>query len=102
MQKTKQKKLPVLFNFRPYRKERIGVFLIEKIPAEYIIPDGWVREEAEATIIGETDDSYVYKLKPSEHNEWVGKEIATIKYILPLGIHKSRFVKWHSAQLQLL
>ena len=90
--------MDILYNYQPFENQRIGEFRIDT--NEYG-PDGWITKIHEYTIIGETDDSYVYRLQESEHDGWVGDSTITRKYILPLGIHKSRFVRWLPSQLEL-
>lgn len=92
--------MEILYNYKPYDKPRKGVFLIET--KEYKLPGGWVRAQTEATVIGECDEVYVEYLKPTSHGEWVGNEVIQHEYILPLGFHKSRLVRWvDEPQLQL-
>ena len=57
---------------------------------------GWVQKEEVFTIIGECDHTFVYQLQPSAGNDLSSEKI---KYILPIGIHKSRLVQWISGQL---
>jgi hypothetical protein len=84
-----------LFEFKAFDQPKLGVFRVET--GEYTLPVGWVKKEEEITIIGETDDSFVYKLVPSGHGEWgVGDTVVQHNYILPIGVHKSRFVRWNS------
>ncbi len=91
--------LGVLYNYQKYETEKKGIFRITT--NQYKLPEGWVCKEEELTIIGETDDSYVEKLVPSESGEWVGDVVLSYNYILPIGVHKSRLVRWTHGQLTL-
>jgi hypothetical protein len=62
---------------------------------------GWIQKEVETTVIGEDDHVYVERLKPGSHGEWVGEVVVQREYILAIGFHKSRFVKWVDTQLEL-
>lgn len=84
--------LSILYNYIPYEVPKLGVFNITS--GEYKLPNGWLLNQDEILIIGETDDCYIAKLQPASHGEWVGEEVKKIEYILPLGVHKSRLVKW--------
>jgi len=86
-----------LYNYQPYDHPKKGVF--EIMTGEYQLPTGWLQKEEVFTIIGESDDTFVYQLKASGHGVWVGNKVIKKKYILPMGIHKSRLVKWISGQL---
>ena len=91
--------LGIIHNYRSYQNIRKGIFHIDI--NEYG-PDGWIQKEKEYTIIGEDDESYVYELKKTECGYWNEKnEKWTEKYILPLGVHKSRLLKWKLQQLEL-
>jgi len=94
----KQRNMNVLYNYREYENPRKAIFMIDT--NEYG-PHGWINQEEEHTIIGECDDSYTTKLVPSGHGEWVGDTVIQLTYILPIGIHKSRFVRWIDTQLNL-
>lgn len=84
--------MKILYNFIKYDTPKIGVFSVET--GEYKALIGWVKKEEEASIIGETDNSYVTRLLESQHGEWVGNKVVQHKYILPIGIHKSRLIRW--------
>lgn len=94
-------KEPILYDFIKYPTPRKGLFSVEKPNGEYILPDGWEQELEEVLIIGEDNTCFVYNLKPSELGKWVGNEVIVEKFILPIGIHKSRLVKWTPVQLTL-
>jgi hypothetical protein len=87
--------------FIKYPVPKKGVFSVCKKDAQYILPDGWENELKEYTIIGEDDTEYVYMLQPFEYGLWVGNKVVNYKTILPMGVHKSRLVKWTSGQLSL-
>lgn len=76
-----------MYNYQSYKHPKNGVFRCET--NEYKLPIGWIQEEKEFLIIGETDLHFIYELK-----EFEGK-------LLPIGIHKSRLVKWNATQLML-
>ena len=80
----------ILYNFKKYDIPKRGVFSITT--DEYV--NGWVCREEENLIIGETDDTFVTRLLKTGHGEWVGDVVIQTKYILPVGIHKSRLIKW--------
>lgn len=82
----------VLYNYIPYEVPKLGVFNITT--GEYKLPGGWLLRQDQILIIGESDDCFIEKLQPSSHGEWVGDTVIQTEYILPLGIHKSRLVKW--------
>lgn len=80
------------YGFLEYEVPKTGVFNITT--DRYQSPGGWVFKEEEHKIIGETEDIYVTRLQDGEHGEWVGDVVKQHKYVLPIGIHKSRFVRW--------
>jgi hypothetical protein len=84
--------LPIRANgFFKYDTPRTGVFNIDHLETK----------NPEMTIIAETDDLYVkWFLVDSDPLPFgvTGKEE---EYILPMGIHKSRLIKWKSGQLSL-
>ena len=81
--------LPVRRNYVPYTVPKKMNFRVET--GEYDLNrGGWVTKIEENVIIGETDDCYITRLLKSEgcdswDKQWYGK-----KYVLPIGIHKSR------------
>jgi hypothetical protein len=89
--------MEILYNYKAYDTPKKGVFNVET--GEYKLPIGWLQKEVECIIIGETDLHYVEELLPSSHGEWVGDVVVEHKYILPIGLHKSRLVKWIDSQL---
>lgn len=91
--------IPILYNYVPYEQAKKGVFSITT--DEYKLPGGWVLKEEERIIIGETDDCFVEKLLESGHGEWIGDKVVQLNYTLPVGIHKSRFVKWLPTQIEI-
>ena len=94
------KAYPILYDYKPYSFVRRGVFCLEAEPAKYTAK-GWAKVEKEHLIIGETDDIYVTRLLKSSHGEWVGDVVVQRRYTLPIGIHKTRLVKWVTGQLSL-
>ena len=93
--------LPILCNFQKYTAPKKGIFAVLKPNGKYSCEYGWETELEECTIIGEDTTSYVYKLQPSEQGKWVGNNVIIQRFILPIGIHKSRLVRWTSGQLAL-
>ena len=93
------KSVNVLYDFKKYENPKKGVFRIDT--NEYKLPGGWVQKEETHTIIGETKLWFIYRLQASGHGEWVGDKVVQWEYILPIGIHKSRLVKWEDYQLEL-
>ena len=91
----------ILYNFIKYPTPKKGLFSIEKKDGKYILPGGWEKEQEEVLIIGEIDTAFVYQLLPSEQGQWVGNKVIIEKFILPIGIHKSRLICWTSGQLSL-
>jgi hypothetical protein len=92
--------MKVLYDYKQFSTPKKGLFRID-INKYDIKRGGWLQKEVEHTIIGETDDSFITHLKPSEEGEWVGNKVVKHKFILPLGIHKSRLVQWTTGQLAL-
>lgn len=90
-----------IYNYQPYPTPKVGLFSVNKTPSEYRLPGGWVQEEKEHTIIGETDEHYITELKPTKTGFWEDDKRWTERYLLPLGPHKSRLVKWVAGQLQM-
>lgn len=93
--------LRIVHGFKMYSTPLKGIFRCEKPDGKYLLPGGWEKVMKEYLIIGETKTSYVSRLIPSETGYWVGNRRWTEKYILPVGIHKSRLVRWVTAQLRL-
>lgn len=85
--------------YTPYEFTKKGLFSIHV--NEYIAGEGWASKQEERTIIGETDDCFIEKLIPSGHGEWIGEKVIEHKYILPIGLHKSRLIRWTYGQLSL-
>lgn len=88
----------ILYNFIQYDTPRYATY--NHPTNEYELLKGWLSEPKTVLVIGETKDTFVTELKPSEHGEWTEKKIL-YKYILPLGFHKSRLIKWEETQLTL-
>lgn len=91
--------MEILYNYIPYKHPKLGVF---SITGDKWVDNpergygGWEVIEREEYIIGESDDSYTTKLvkhricdtSAPNYNETV---------LLPLGIHKSRLIKWKTS-----
>lgn len=78
-----------------YDTPKIGVFSVEMDPPKW--DDAlmeWKHREISETIIGENEYWYVSKTKLSSHGVWIGNIVFTKYYILEIGIHKTRLVKW--------
>lgn len=71
----------------PFPKK--AIFRVECKSGKYELPTGWRQVEEEYNVIGEDDTSYIYELRKSESK------------VLPLGVHKSRLVRFVSGQLQI-
>jgi hypothetical protein len=86
-------------NYQPYEYKKKGLFNV--CTGVYQLPEGWLQKQVEREIIGETRLFYVERLVDSSHGEWVGNEVIERKYTLPIGIHRSRLVKWIDNQLEI-
>jgi len=84
--------MPILYDFVKYDSPRKGLFRVEKHNGAYTLEGGWEFEEKELIIIGEIDINYVEKLVPYNENK---NKIC----LLPIGVHKSRLIKWCNIQL---
>jgi len=84
---------PILYNFVKYDVPRKAIY--EQDTNKY--KNGWVQKEVETTVIGEAKQTYVERLLESSSGEWVGDKVVTKEFILPLGFHKSRLVRWVDA-----
>jgi len=91
--------MEVLYGFKKWEEPKFGIF--NQDTNFYKLPVGWIQKEVQAKIIGETDDCFITRLQEGGHGEWVGKKVIQKSYILPLGFHKSRLVRWTSGQLTL-
>lgn len=89
-----------MYNFKKYSQPKKGIFCVLKTDGNYL-HNGWEKEIKEYTIIGEDNTGYVYKLKESMQGKWIGNQVITKKYILPISLHKSSFIKWSTNQLTL-
>ncbi|MBK6546422.1 MAG: hypothetical protein IPG12_14290 [Saprospiraceae bacterium] len=83
----------VLLDFHKYDVPKRAIFRTEN-RGETIVPGGRVLLEIEENIIGETKDKYITRLFPFDHGEWRGNIGLKRFSIMPIGIHKSRLVKW--------
>ena len=88
----------ILYDFKPYDSPRLASY--ESDIDEYEFPKGWLTKPVSVLVIGETDDSFITELSATEHGEWTDERIL-FKYVLPLGFHKSRFIKWEETQLEM-
>lgn len=88
----------ILYGFQAYEFPRLAEYRHET--DIYAYPIGWLTEPKQVLVIGEDNSSFVTELKPSEHGEWDEKRVL-YKYILPLGFHKTRLIRWVDTQLSL-
>lgn len=93
--------LPILFGFKRYGTPKVGLFSVEKRNGIYSLTTGLEQEIKEYSIIGEDSTSYVYRLQPTDEGRYVGNKIVRKQFILPIGIHKSRLLKWKTSQLSM-
>ena len=92
--------MDILYDFRKYDTPRFGVFKVHT--GEYgINPTGWIDKDVKMKIIGEAGDNFIEYLKEGGHGEWIGTVVTQKKYILPIGPHKSRLVRWIDGQLSI-
>lgn len=86
-------KIDLKENYKPFKVPKNGIFNID---AEFydIKEFKWTQKQETRTIIGETNDSFICKLLPSGHGEFINGKHVFFEYLLPLGVHKSRFIKW--------
>lgn len=68
---------------------------------EYELGVGWKQKEEEFLIIGETPSYYIERMQETRNGLWIGDLVIYLKFSYPLGVHKSRFVKWIPTQLTL-
>jgi hypothetical protein len=89
-------------HYKEYDQPRIGLFRVEKHPAEYDLKNGgWVTVEEKILIIGEDDHNYVEEIIHSSVGIWRGDKVINCKYTIRVGPHKSRLIRWLPNQLQL-
>ncbi len=81
----------ILYDYKPYAQPLKGLFTIS---GDTYGPYGWNIIEKIETIIGEDTTAYITHLKPTGHGEYEGDRVVQYKYVLPLGIHKSRLIRW--------
>ena len=80
-----------------YQTPKAGIFRIDT--NEYDINVGWINKEEKHLIIGETPLFYITRMQETRSGLWIGEMVIYQKFTYPLGIHKSRFVKWIPTQL---
>lgn len=89
----------ILYNFVAYDTPRLATYFHPG--EEYDIKKGgWQNIPKTILVIGEDEHCFITKLSPGEHGEWTDKRIL-YKYILPIGFHKCRFIRWEETQLSL-
>lgn len=84
--------------FVKYDSPRKGIF---NIHSGIYGKNGWEQRKEERTIIGETETSFVERISKSTFGFWVGSRKIKRRYTIPVGLHKSRLVKWIPSQLEL-
>lgn len=84
--------------FRAYESPKFGIF---SITTDKYGSDGWICKHEKYKIIGEYNETYVTRLVKSVQGEWIDDKVVKRTYILPIGIHKSRLIKWTSGQLSI-
>jgi hypothetical protein len=76
----------------PYPQK--GIFRVPRPSGEYKIPEGLLQDEKEFIIIGEDDHCYIQEIKEFECGYYEGDVVVKKKSLLPMGVHKSRLVRW--------
>lgn len=83
--------LPIAGDYQAYDNPKKCLYKCPDGKYNYI--SGWDTPK-ETMVIGETEHCYIYELRPiSDFN--------VFKYLLPIGFHKSRLIKWLPTQLQM-
>jgi len=88
------------YGFEPYEIPRNGLFSVHT--GIWQSSGGWENKNEAHLIIGETSDCYIYKLIPSEERRWKGSKVVRESFMLPIGLHKTRLIRWLPTQLQLI
>lgn len=81
-----------------YSHSRYGVF---QVTTDVYGPHGWVLKEQAYEIIGETSDTYITRVFETKTPMWDEFGRYEAWYTTSVGIHKSRFVRWHITQLKI-
>ena len=78
-----------------YDTPKTGIFQI-LCPSGKYDPDqgGWKQIEVERKIIGEDDILYIEEIRTSVCGRWVGEEVIEETVQIPIGINKTRLVRW--------
>lgn len=93
---TKNKQLPIIGEFKAFEIPKKCIYNLDA--NKYLLGTGWLQVEKETTVIGEDRDSYIEELRPvSDPNKYSNKK----KYLLPLGFHKSRLIRWLPTQIEM-
>lgn len=93
---TKNKHLPIIGEFEAYEFPKKAIYNLDA--NEYVLGIGWLQVEKETTVIGEDKDCYIEELRPvSEPTKFSNK----IKFLLPIGFHKSRLIRWLPTQIEM-
>lgn len=93
--------LEIRTNYIAYDQPKMGVFRVEHPDGLYDIKIGWLRVEEKIKIIGEDENSYVYRIIETEYGEWIEGKVIKQHFLSPIGVHKSRLVRWEATQLAL-
>lgn len=82
-----------------YKIAKKAIYLT--VTDEYDINEGWLHEQREAMVVGETKDCYITEFKDTKIGYWdeMGKYETWLT--MSIGFHKSRFIKWCTTQLEL-
>lgn len=78
--------MKILYNYKPFDQPRIGLFHTEDE----------TNNIKEFKIIGKYDTGYATQLKP--YSDKLGSDPTML---LPIGLHKSRLIRWKTNQLEL-
>ena len=81
-----------------YKQHREGLFSIHS--GKWGV-NGWEDVEEVHAIIGETRDHYITKIIESSIPYWDEMGRYEAHSCTPIGIHKSRFIRWMDTQLSL-
>lgn len=82
-----------------YDVPKDGLFRVET--GEYDLNGGWIRKEELMRIIGEDDTGFITEIRYSQLGIWDENGRRTIQCTIPVGVHKSRLVRWMPTQLSL-
>jgi hypothetical protein len=86
--------------YKAYDTPKDGLFNVED--GGYDPKIGWTQKQVTHRIVGENDLWYVYRFIESD-THYPAPDFTPVKidFLSPIGIHKTRFVKWLDTQLEL-